>query len=293
MGVLADEVVDEESWVMMTSPSIPASVMWVMRREPSRRRPAPPRRSDPTSISRMVRGERIAAHGDHRLDAGERLARAVGVQRAHRAVMAGIHRLQQVERLRCSPTMMRSGRMRRQLRTRSRIVIWPSPSRFGGRVSGRTVCGCCGCNSAASSQVMMRSSSSIAGEAVEQRGLARAGAAGDDGVDPATADHLEDLGAGRGDRAEVDELLERELVLLELADGERRAVDGERRHDDVDARPVGQPRVADRRDSSTRRPIWLTMRWQMLRSWWLSRKRSGLLRSCPALRYRSCRSRSP
>ena len=87
----------------------------------------------------------------------------------------------------------------------------------------------------------------VAGEAIEQRGLARAGAAGDDGVDPATADHLEDLGTGRGDRPEVDELLERELVLLELADGERRAVDGERRHDDVDARAVGQPRVADRR----------------------------------------------
>jgi hypothetical protein len=26
-------------------------------------------------------------------------------------------------------------------------------------------------------------------------------------------------------------------------------------------------------DSSTRRPTWLTMRWQMLRSCWLSRKR--------------------
>ena len=43
--------------------------------------------------------QRITAHGDHRLDAGERLARAVGVQRAHRAVMAGIHGLQQIERL--------------------------------------------------------------------------------------------------------------------------------------------------------------------------------------------------
>ena len=49
------------------------------------------------------------------------------------------------------------------------------------------------------------------------------------------------------DRAELDELLERELVLLELADGERRAVDRQRRHDDVDARAVGQARVADRR----------------------------------------------
>src|SRR5476649_791310 len=36
-----------------------------------------------------------------------------------------------------------------------------SPSRLGGRDSRRTTCGCCSCNSAASSQVMMRSSSSM------------------------------------------------------------------------------------------------------------------------------------
>ncbi len=51
--------------------------------------------------------------------------------------------------------------MRRQLRTRSRMVICPSPSRLGGRVSSRTVCGCWSCNSAASSQVMTRSSASM------------------------------------------------------------------------------------------------------------------------------------
>ena len=62
---------------------------------------------------------------------------------------------------RTSPTMMRSGRMRRQLLTRSRMVISPSPSRLGGRVSSRTTWGCCSCSSAESSQVMMRSSSSI------------------------------------------------------------------------------------------------------------------------------------
>ncbi len=39
---------------------------------------------------------------------------------------------------RTSPTMMRSGRMRRQFLTRSRMVISPSPSMFGGRVSRRT-----------------------------------------------------------------------------------------------------------------------------------------------------------
>ena len=94
----------------------------------------------------------------------------------------------------------------------------------------------------------MRSSSSMkCGQAVEQRRLARAGAAGDQDVDAAAADDLEDLGAFRRDRAELDQLVERQLVLLELADGERRAVDRQRRRDDVDARAVGQARVADRR----------------------------------------------
>jgi hypothetical protein len=44
-------------------------------------------------------------------------ARAVGVQRAHRAIVAGVHRGQQVEAFRATdfPRMMRSGRMRRVL----------------------------------------------------------------------------------------------------------------------------------------------------------------------------------
>ena len=48
-------------------------------------------------------------------------------------------------------------------------------------------------------------------------------------------------------RAKSHQLLERELVLLELADGQRRSVEGQRRHDDVDAGAVGQSRVANRR----------------------------------------------
>ena len=57
-----------------------------------------------------------------------------------------------------SPMMMRSGRIRRALRTRSRVVMAPLPSIFGGRVSSRTTCSCCICNSAASSIVITRSS---------------------------------------------------------------------------------------------------------------------------------------
>ncbi len=87
----------------------------------------------------------------------------------------------------------------------------------------------------------------IVGQAVQQRGLAGAGTAGDQHVAADAADDLQDLGAFRRDRAELDQLVERQLVLLEFADGERGAVDGERRHDGVDAGAVGEAGVADRR----------------------------------------------
>ena len=86
----------------------------------------------------------------------------------------------------------------------------------------------------------------IAGQAIQQRGLAGAGTAGHHSVDAAAADDLQDLRAFRRDRAVFHQLLERQLVLLEFADGERGSVDRERRHDGVDAGAVRQARVADR-----------------------------------------------
>src|SRR3546814_4276887 len=44
----------------------------------------------------------VAGEADHVLQAGERLARTVGVQRAERAVVAGVHGLQHVDRLRAA-----------------------------------------------------------------------------------------------------------------------------------------------------------------------------------------------
>ena len=57
-----------------------------------------------------------------------------------------------------SPTMIRSGRMRRALRTSSRIGIAPLPSMFGGRDSSVTTCSWRSWSSAASSIVTIRSS---------------------------------------------------------------------------------------------------------------------------------------
>ena len=60
-----------------------------------------------------------------------------------------------------SPTTMRSGRMCRALRSRSRMVISPRPSRLEGRASSETTWVWLSCSSAASSMVMMRSSSGM------------------------------------------------------------------------------------------------------------------------------------
>lgn len=70
---------------------------------------------------------------------------------------------------RTSPTMMRSGRIRREFLTRSRMVIWPLPSTFAGRDSSRMTCACWSWSSAESSMVMIRSPSGIRPERALRR----------------------------------------------------------------------------------------------------------------------------
>src|SRR6478735_8173682 len=65
---------------------------------------------------------------------------------------------------RTSPTTMRSGRMRRELRTRSRMVTWPLPSTLAGRDSSRITWFCWSWSSAESSMVTMRSPSGMSPE---------------------------------------------------------------------------------------------------------------------------------
>ena len=274
---------------MTTSPSMPTtSVMWVILREPSRRRAAWTITStEPAIISRMVfDGQRVAAHRDHRFQTADGFARAVGVQRAHRAVVAGVHRLQQVESFRAADLAdddplgthtqavldeiahgdlafaFEVGRPRLETHHVRLLQL-----KFGRVFAGDDAL-------VVVDEPVRQLSSVVLPEPVppEIRTLQR------------TRPMMSRIGlACRRDRAELDQLLEVQPVLLELTNGERRAVDGQRRRDDVDARCR---RAGARRRSgsisSTRRPTWLTMRWQIFISCRLSAKRTPVFCTLPA-----------
>ena len=178
---------------------------------------------------------------------------------------------------RTSPTMMRSGRMRRALRTSSRILISPLPSMFAGRDSSVITCSCWSCSSAASSIVTMRSSSGMNAETAlsvvvlpvpvppEMRMFSLPLHTG-----------AEELRRARRQRAERDQVVDRVRVARELADRQRRAVERERRDDRVDAAAVGKAGIDHRRDSSMRRPTCETILSMMRIRCASSTKRTGV-----------------
>src|SRR5690606_18356667 len=101
---------------------------------------------------------------------------------------------------RTSPTMIRSGRMRRPSLTRPRMRLLQLKLRrvlAGDDPLGRVDEG---------------------GQGVEQRRLARARTARDDQVATRRADDAEDARALRTDGAELHQVLHRQLVFLELPD---------------------------------------------------------------------------
>ena len=148
---------------VIVSPSMRrASVMWVMRRDPSTRREIWTIRSNAAAIC-----SRIARKGRSTPAVSTSVSRRA---RASRGVLAWMvvsepswpvfiaWSMSSVSAPRTSPTMIRSGRMRRELRTSSRIRTSPWPSMLGGRDSSGTTCSCWSWSSAASSIVTMRSS---------------------------------------------------------------------------------------------------------------------------------------
>ena len=127
----------------------------------------------------------------------QRLARGVGVQRAH-ARQPAVEREEQVEALLGphladdDPRWVASAGLSL---TRSRSRISPVPSRLACRVCIATQSGCGKRSSKTSSQLTTRSPPGIArGQAVQERGLAGLGAAGDEDVQPGADRGLEERG---------------------------------------------------------------------------------------------------
>ena len=109
-------------------------------------------------------GSDVAGHQHQRLEAGQRVARAVGVQRGERAVVARVHGLQHVQHLVAAHLAdddavgPHAQRVAHQVALRD---LRPCLRCWAGRVSSRTTCGCWSCSSAESSIVTMRSSAEM------------------------------------------------------------------------------------------------------------------------------------
>ena len=147
---------------------------------------------------------------------------------------------------RTSPMMMRSGRMRSALITRSRCLTAPLPSMFGGRVSSRTTWRCRSISSAASSMVTMRSLSEMKPESTFSSVVLPAP------VPPETMTFSRQATAASRKSSIGCVSASRSTRSCAPSDrcgsgGSRgRAVEGQRRDDGVDARAVGQPCVDHR-----------------------------------------------
>ena len=163
------------------------------------------------------------------------------------------------------------------------MVISPSPSRLGGRVSSRTTWGCCSCSSAESSQVMMRSSLSI--EPVRQLSSVVL----PEPVPPEistlqrTRPMISSSVLASG---EIDLYLtscssfSRSFLNLRMVSAGPSIASGGAMT--LTRLPSGRRASQIGLNSSTRRPTWLTMRWQMFISCALSAKRIAVFCTLPA-----------
>ena len=198
---------------------------------------------------RLLRQAHVA-HRDHRLDAAQRVARRVRVDGGERAVVAGVHRLQHVERFLAADLAdddavgAHAEGVDHELALLDRAFAFdvrrprfePDDVLLLELQFGRVLDG---------DDALV-----LADEArqdVEQRRLAGAGAAADQAVQARAHAVAEEVEHRPRHRAERHQVLALQALLRKPPDREQRTVDGERRDDRVDARAVRQARVDHRR----------------------------------------------
>src|SRR5205814_9723441 len=192
-----------------------------------------------------------------RLEAGERVARRVRVDRRERALVARVHRLEHVQGLGAAdladddpvgahaqgvPYELADADLALALDVR-RARLERDDVLLLQLQLGR---------------VLDRDDALVAGDErrhrVQRRRLTGAGTAGDEDVQLALDARAEELRGTRGERPEVDQVVDRVRVARELPDRERRPGAGERRRDRVHAAPVGAARGHHRRGRAEAAP---------------------------------------
>src|SRR5438874_5285355 len=196
--------------------------------------------------SRQIR----AGHQNHRLEPAECIVGSVGVDGAHRALVPGVHGLQHVQGLAAAALADDD-----PVGTHSQCVaheIADLDDAFAldvrrPRLQPYDVC---------LTKLELRGvfdgddalvGGNEAGQDVQQRRLARRGPARDQDAQPAVDRRPQELHHVLGGAAHLQEVGRPKLVSRKLPDRETRAVDGQRRKDDVDSRAVAQSCIAHRR----------------------------------------------
>src|SRR5665213_1601921 len=187
-----------------------------------------------------------ARHADHVLEAGQRLARPVGVDGRERAVMAGIHRLQHVHGFRAADFAQDDAVGAHAQRVLQKVAdgdlalafevgrtrLEPYDVRLLQLQFGSVLDG----DDALARVDHLR-------HGVEQGGLARARAARDQNIKARARGDLEHRRHRRGDVLLLGHHVERDALLGEFADRDRRPVERQGRRDDVDAATVLKARI--------------------------------------------------
>ncbi len=197
-----------------------------------------------------ARGEIEPGHQDHRLQPGESVARAVGVDGGHPAVVTGVHRLQHVQGLAAADFSHDD-------------PVRPHPQGVDDQIAGR--------NQSAAFDIrrpglhphhvlliqdqfrrVFDGHDPLAirdglGKGAEQRGLSRAGAAGNQQVLSAANDGIQQIVDLLREHAQLLQVRTPQSLPAEPPNGERRSVDGHGGKRGVDAAAVGEPGVHHRR----------------------------------------------
>ncbi|CRI64972.1 hypothetical protein THIOKS12210017 [Thiocapsa sp. KS1] len=187
-----------------------------------------------------------ARHGDHALDSGQGIAGCVRMDGGQRAVVPGVHGLEHIQRFGPADLADHDAVRAHTQAVAHQIALGDLAAaldvgraglepydmgllklQLGGVFDG--------------DDTLVRGNET--GEDVEQRGLAGAGAAGDQDVESASDRRLKHATDRRGQLAELDEPFHREPIDREASNRHHGAVECQRRDDGIHAGAVRQPSV--------------------------------------------------